>query len=260
MKVVILCGGKGTRMREETEFKPKPLVEIGNMPVLWHIMKIYSHYGHKDFVLPLGYKGSMIKEYFMNFEWLANDFTLELGKGKGRITHHVHDLEDWTITFADTGAETETGGRVKKIEQYIDGDEFFVTYGDAVADIDIPALLEFHRRMGKVVTLTGIHPPSRFGVLEVTDGLAHTFREKPTLEGFVNGGFFVCNRKIFDYLDETCVFEQAPLRKLASEGQLAVYDHQGFWQCMDTFKEVEAFNKDWEKGVRPWVVWNGDNG
>jgi glucose-1-phosphate cytidylyltransferase len=259
MKVVILCGGKGTRMREETEFRPKPLVEIGNMPVLWHIMKIYSHYGFKEFILPLGYKGSMIKEYFMNFEWLANDFTLELGKGKGRITHHVHALDDWTITFADTGLETNTGGRVKKIEKYIDGDEFFLTYGDAVADVDIPALLEFHRSMGKTITLTGIHPPSRFGVLEVTEGLARTFREKPTLEGSVNGGFFVCNRKIFDYLDDECTFEQEPLRKLASEEQLAVYDHLGFWQCMDTFKEVESFNRDWAKGVRPWVVWNEDN-
>lgn len=256
MQAVILCGGRGTRMREETEFKPKPLVEIGGMPVLWHIMKIYSHYGIKEFVLCLGYKGSMIKEYFMNFQWLANDFTLELEKGKSKVTHHAHTLEDWSITFADTGPETETGGRVNKIEQYIKGDEFFLTYGDAVADIDINKLYELHKAKSSTVTLTGINPPSRFGILDVTDGVARSFREKPALAGLINGGFFVCNRRIFDYLDDDSVFEQKPLVTLAAEGGLGVYEHHGFWQCMDTFKEVEAFNQQWEAGVRPWVLWD----
>ncbi len=255
MQVVILCGGKGTRMREETEFKPKPLVEIGGMPVLWHIMKIYSHYGFNDFVLCLGYKGTMIKEYFMNFEWLANDFTLELGKGKGRVKHHVHELDDWKITFADTGAETETGGRVNRIEKYLKGDSFFLTYGDALADVNIKDLLAFHKSQKKIATLTGINPPSRFGVLEVKGGVAESFREKPVLEGLVNGGFFVLNRKIFEFLDEDCTFEQQPLKTLASAGQLAVFHHQGFWQCMDTFKEVETFNRQWDEGKRPWVTW-----
>jgi glucose-1-phosphate cytidylyltransferase len=242
-------------MREETEFKPKPLVEIGGMPVLWHIMKIYSHYGFKEFILCLGYKGKMIKEYFMHFEWLANDFTLELGKGKGNVTHHAHALDNWTITFADTGEDTETGGRIKRIEDYITGDDFFLTYGDGVADIDVKTLYDFHREKDKTLTIAGIHPPSRFGVLDVKDGVAQSFREKPFLEGLINGGFMACKRKIFDYLDEDCVFEQRPMRTLASEGQLAVYEHRDFWQCMDTFKEVEAFNKQWREGKRPWVVW-----
>lgn len=255
MQVVILCGGKGTRMREETEFKPKPLVEIGGMPVVWHIMKMYSHFGFRDFILCLGYKGNMIKEYFMNFEWLTNDITLELGKGKGKVTHHVHGLEDWNITFADTGAETETGGRVKRIEKYIKGEHFFLTYGDAVADVDINALKDYHISQDKTVTLTGIHPASRFGILDVTDGVATAFREKPALQGLVNGGFMVCRKDVFEHLDEECVFEQAPLQKMAKDSNLAVFEHTGFWQCMDTFKEVEAFNNQWDEGQRPWVVW-----
>jgi glucose-1-phosphate cytidylyltransferase len=255
MQVVILCGGKGTRMREETEFKPKPLVEIGGMPVLWHIMKIYSHYGFKDFVLCLGYKGQLIKEYFMNFEWLTNDFTLELGRGQGRVTHHAHGLDDWIITFADTGLETETGGRVKRIEKYITGEHFFLTYGDAVADVDIAALRDFHLSKDRTVTLTGVHPPSRFGILDVRDGVAQSFREKPGLDGLVNGGFMVCRRDVFDLLDEDCVFELAPMQELARTDRLAVFEHRSFWQCMDTFKEVEQFNSQWDRGVKPWVAW-----
>ncbi len=255
MQAVILCGGKGTRMREETEFKPKPLVEIGGMPVLWHIMKIYSHYGINEFILCLGYKGALIKEYFMHFEWLANDFTLELGRGKGTITHHVHSLDEWKITFADTGLETETGGRIKKIEKYVEGDDFFLTYGDAVADIDIHSLYEFHRLHGKTATITGVHPPSRFGVLDVQNDVAKSFLEKPVLRGLINGGFFVCSRDVFRYLDDKSVFEQEPLRNLAAASRLAVYKHEGFWQCMDTFKEVETFNKQWDEGYRPWVAW-----
>jgi glucose-1-phosphate cytidylyltransferase len=258
-KVVILCGGKGTRMREETEFKPKPLVEIGGMPILWHIMKIYSHYGFNDFVLCLGYKGNMIKEYFMNFEWFANDFTLHMGDGKGEMLTHTHTTENWNITFADTGEYTDTGGRVKKIQKYIDGDTFFLTYGDGVADIDLSGLLEFHRSKGRVATVTGTKPTWRFGVLEVDEsGIATSFAEKPATNGLINGGFFVLNTTIFDYLNENSNLEHDTLKKLAKEDELAVYQHDGIWQCMDTYKEVEEFNRQWNLNNRPWVVWKND--
>ena len=256
MKVVILCGGTGTRMREETEFKPKPLVPIGKMPVLWHIMKIYSHYGFKDFVLCLGYKGEMIKEYFLNFEEMTNDFTLNLRSKKEKVTHHdkAH-LEDWNITFADTGLETNTGGRVKGIEHLIDGDEFFLTYGDGLSNVNIMKLLDYHRSKKKVGTLTAIHPTSPFGIIEVSNGIAKSFKEKPRLEGLINGGFFIFNKKIFDYLEENSVLEEEPLRKLTDERRLAVYEHTDFWQCMDTFKDVERLNKMWREGDTPWKVW-----
>lgn len=255
MQAVILCGGKGTRMREETEYKPKPLVEIGGMPVLWHIMKIYSHYGVKDFILCLGYKGNMIKEYFRHFEWLANDFTLHLGKGKGKVISHAHKPEDWTITFADTGLETETGGRVKRIEKYVRGDHFFLTYGDGVADVDIRALYRYHRKMDRIGTMTGVHPTSKYGVLDARDGIARSFQEKPGTDGLVNGGFFVFRRDFFGYLGNEGAMEGEPLRRLAADGELAVYEHSGFWQAMDTFKEVEAFNRQWDNAIRPWTVW-----
>ncbi len=255
MQAIILCGGKGTRMREETEYRPKPMVEVGGMPILWHIMKIYSHYGVRDFILCLGYKGHMIKEYFRHFEWLANDFTLFLGKGRGKVVSHVHSPEDWTITFADTGLETDTGGRVKRVERYVEGEEFFLTYGDGVADVNIRELYRFHKLRKKIGTVTGIHPPSKYGVLDVQAGVARSFQEKPGTDGVVNGGFFVFRREFFDYLGDNGAMEQAPLRRLAADGQLAVYEHKGFWQAMDTFKEVESFNRQWEKGIRPWVVW-----
>src|SRR5208337_1556968 len=203
MKTVILCGGKGTRMREETEFKPKPLVEIGGMPILWHIMKIYSYYGFNDFVLCLGYKGNMIKDYFLNFEWLSHDFTLSLGDGARKTLIHTNSLENWNITFANTGEETDTGGRVKRIEKYIDGDTFFLTYGDAVANVDIRKLHEYHQAKGKMATVTAAHPSSRFGVLEVDgSGIARTFHEKPAVNGVINGGYFVLERGIFDGMDD----------------------------------------------------------
>lgn len=256
MKVVILCGGKGTRMREETEYKPKPLVEVGGMPILWHIMKIYSHYGLNDFVLCLGYKGNMIKEYFLNFEWFANDFTLHMGNGKGKITTHAYPMEHWNITFADTGEDTDTGGRVKKIEKYIDKDTFFLTYGDGVADVNISNLLDFHRSKGKIATVTGTKPTSRFGVLNVDEfGIAKSFAEKPATDGLINGGFGVFNREIFNYLTEESNFERDALQKLAKKDEVAVYRHDGFWQCMDTYKEVEEFNKQWKLNNKPWVVW-----
>jgi len=256
MKVVILCGGMGTRMREETEFKPKPLVPIGKMPVLWHIMKIYSHYGFKDFVLCLGYKGEMIREYFLNFEEMTNDFTLNLRSKKEKVTHHhkAH-LEDWNLTFVDTGPETNTGGRVKRIEHLIEGEEFFLTYGDGLSNVNIKKLLDYHYSKKKIGTLTAIHPASPFGIIEVSNGIAKSFKEKPRLEGLINGGFFVFNKRIFDYLEENSVLEEEPLRKLTDEKKLAVYEHNDFWQCMDTFKDVERLNKMWRDGDTPWKAW-----
>lgn len=252
--VVLLCGGSGTRLREETEFKPKPLVTIGDMPILWHIMKIYGHYAYRDFVLCLGYKGHLIKEYFLNFPWMANDFTLNL-KDHRQHTHETHPPEDWQITFASTGLATPTGGRLAKIRKYIKSDEFCVTYGDGLANVDLERLVAFHRERKKIATLTAVHPASPFGIIESRNGTARSFKEKPRLEGLINGGFFVFNRKIFDYLSEDSVLEEEPLRKLAADGELSVYEHQDFWMCMDTFKDVERLNQMWANGNRPWVVW-----
>lgn len=257
MKTVILCGGKGLRLLGQTEFIPKPLAEIGGMPILWHIMKIYSHFGHMDFILCLGYKGKMIKEYFLNFEYLCNNFTMNLENGKRRIEHLCKEkLENWNITFIDTGLDTNTGGRLKRIEKYIEGDNFFVTYGDGVASIDINKLLDFHTKKGRIATLTGIHPMSQFGVLEAENGMVKTFKEKPRLDGTINGGFFVFKREIFDYLSgDSAILEEEPLRQLTKKGQLAVYEHTDFWKSMETFKDVEFLNKIWNSGRVPWRLW-----
>jgi glucose-1-phosphate cytidylyltransferase len=255
MQVAILCGGMGTRLREETEYKPKPLVQVGPMPILWHILKHYSHYGHNDFILCLGYKGHLIKEFFLNFDWMANDFTLKLKSRKYQSVNHAFEPDDWNLTFADTDLETPTGGRVFKIRKYIKGDDFCVTYGDGVSNVDLDALLAFHKKRGRIATLTAIHPMSPFGIIEHEDGIAKSFKEKPRLEGLINGGFFVFKKRIFDYLNEQSVLEEEPLRELASEGQLAVYEHKDFWMCMDTFKDVERLNRMWREGRRPWVVW-----
>ena len=254
-KVVILCGGKGTRLREQTEFMPKALVRVGEMPVLWHVMKIYSYYGYNNFVLCLGYKGYMIKEYFMNLEWMENDFTLNLKSKSERIINHNSKVEDWTITFAETGLNTPTGGRIKKIEKYIQDENFFVTYCDGVSNVNIKNLYESHLKKNKIATLTVVHPMSQFGIIDVGNGLATSFKEKPHMEGLINGGFFVFNGKMFNYLKESSVLEEEPLRRLVKEKQLAVYEHKDFWACIDTFKDVERFNDMWEKGNRPWAVW-----
>lgn len=254
MKVVILCGGRGTRLAEETEFKPKPLVKIGDMPILWHIMKIYSYFGFSDFILCLGYKGEMLKEFFVNLSWMANDFTLELGSSKKTIIP-LHAIEDWRITFADTGQDTNTGGRIKMIEKYIEEETFMATYGDGVSNIEMRRLLEFHKEKGKIATLTAIHPSSQFGIIEERNGIAESFKEKPMLQGLINGGFFVFNRKIFDYLSLDSVLEEEPLRELAKKKELAVYTHPGFWMCMDTFKQVQMLNNMWKEGNRPWKIW-----
>ncbi|HHL38944.1 MAG TPA: glucose-1-phosphate cytidylyltransferase [Deltaproteobacteria bacterium] len=260
MQVVILCGGMGTRLKEETEFRPKPMVEIGGKPILWHIMKIYSHYGFKEFILCLGYKGSIIKEYFLNYEYMTNDFTIELGSEKSITVHNARNNHDWKVTLAETGLDTLTGGRIKRIEKYIEGDTFFATYGDGLADIDIRELLAFHRRSGKTATLTGFHPISRFGVIEVDkDYTVERFREKPRLDGLISGGFFVFNRKIFDYIDgDDSILERQPMHRLAEERQLAMYHHQGFWHSMDTYRDFLDLNRMWEEGKTPWKVWNDD--
>lgn len=258
IKVIILCGGLGTRLREETEFRPKPMVEIGGKPILWHIMKIYAHYGIKDFVLCLGYKGEMIKEYFYNYEILNNDFTIELGSEKKMKIHSNCDESGWRITLVDTGDKALKGARLKRVEKYIDSDQFMMTYGDAVADIDINSLLSFHRSHGKLSTVTGINAASRFGELKVDDNRVEAFNEKPKTEsGLINGGFFVFNRGIFNYLsiDDNCDLEIGPLEKIAHEGQLMVYKHIRSWACMDTLRDMDYLNKLWNENKAFWKIW-----
>jgi len=258
MKVVILCGGRGTRLKEETEFRPKPLVRIGNKPVLWHIMKIYAHYGFKDFILCLGYKGDMIKEYFLNYEIMNSDFTIQLGNRNNIQFHSNHQEEDWSVTLADTGEKAETGARIKRIEKYIDSDLFMVTYGDGVANLNIKELLKFHKAHRKIGTMTGVHPSSRFGELVIKDNRVVEFNEKPQVkEGLINGGFFVFNKEFFNYLkeDDNCYLERQPLEKLAKEGELMVYPLDGFWQCVDTYRELEVLNNLWKFPNPPWKVW-----
>jgi glucose-1-phosphate cytidylyltransferase len=258
LKVVILCGGQGTRLREETEFRPKPMVLVGQRPILWHIMKIYAHHGYQEFLLCLGYRGEMIKQYFLNYEPLNNDFTIHLGS-RMRIDYlHSHDEQDFRVTLVDTGQETMTGGRVKRVERYIDGDTFMVTYGDGVADVDIGALLDYHRAHGRLATVTATQPPSRFGMLTVgDDGLVARFAEKPQMDAWANAGFFVFHRRVFDYLDsDQCVLEREPLERLVAEGQLMVYRHHGFFFAMDTYREFQILNALWEEGKAPWKVWS----
>jgi len=253
LKVVILAGGKGTRLREETAFMPKPLIEIGGKPILWHIMKIYSHFGYNDFIICLGYKGNKIKEYFLNYSKFISDFTLNLKSGN--IKFHNKDIEDWNITFVNTGDETNTGGRIKLIEPYISENTFMATYGDGVANINITKLIDCHLKSNKIATLTGLHPLSKYGLLEIDEqGTVTYFKEKPPLKEWVSGGFFVFNKKIFDYLDYNSVLEKEPFEKLVKDKELNVYRHDGFWGSMDTYKDVEYLNYLWEK-EKKWKVW-----
>lgn len=258
MKVVILCGGLGMRLREETEFRPKPMVNIGGKPIIWHIMKIYAHYGHKDFILALGYKGELLKEYFYHYELMNNDMTIELGHPEKICIHRGREENDWRITLADTGDRALKGARLKRVEKYIDGDQFMMTYGDGVGNVDIHSLLDFHNRHGKLATVTGINPTSRFGELKIKGNQVENFSEKPeTSSEFISGGFFVFNKKVFDYLsdDDNCDLEIGPLEKIASEGQLLVYKHAGFWACMDTIRDMEYLNKIWNENRAKWKIW-----
>lgn len=256
MKVVILCGGLGTRLREETEYRPKPMVPIGGRPILWHIMKTYAHYGHREFILCLGYKGDVIKEYFRNYNWNTSDVTLKLGPKPQVVYHNRHDEEDWTVTLLDTGMSTQTGGRLQRALAHIKDDTFLFTYGDGVINSDINRSIEFHRQHGKVATLTAVTPAGRFGELALDGQSVTAFREKPDHGILISGGYFVMNRRIGEYLSgDACVLERAPLEQLAGQGELQAFRHEGFWQCMDTFREQELLNKLWESGNAPWKVW-----
>lgn len=256
MKVIILCGGKGTRLREETEFRPKPMVEIGGKPIIWHIMHTYAHHGFTDFVLCLGYRGDVIRDYFLNFAKQNCNCSINLRGGQVRFFDQ-DQVPDWQVTLVDTGQETLTGGRVKRVEPYVDGQRFLLTYGDGVTDLDIGKVVEFHQRHGRIGTVTGVTPPSRYGELFIQGDQVVSFKEKPQVgNGSINGGYFVFERAFFDYLDdrEDCVLEKQPLERLAEDGQLCVYPHRGFWQCMDTFRDYTFLNKLWADGQAPWKV------
>jgi len=258
MKVVVLCGGLGTRLREETEFRPKPLVEIGGRPILWHIMKMYAHHGFRDFVLCLGYRGNMIKEYFLNYEAMSNDFTICLGQKSQISFNGCHTEQNFRVTLADTGLNSMTGGRVRRIQKYIDSGTFMVTYGDGVADLDITALVSFHRAHGKLATVTSVRPVSRYGVLDLDGGgkVAH-FVEKPRVEGWVSVGFFVFERGVLDYLGgDDCILEREPMERLAADGQIMAYRHDGFFYPMDTYREYQYLNDLWANKAAPWKVWS----
>ena len=264
MKVVILCGGKGTRLREETEYRPKPMVPIGGRPILWHIMKTYAAQGHKEFILCLGYRGEVIRDFFRNYLWMMSDVTLKLGRTPELQFHTGHDEEDWTVTLAETGDETMTGGRIKRIQPYLQGDNtFLMTYGDGVGDIDVNRGIEFHKQHGRIATLTAVRPPGRFGELGMDGNRVATFNEKAQAGGgWINGGYFVLSNRVFDYLhdSERVMFEHAPMRRLASEGELMAFHHEGFWQPMDTYQEYLLLNQLWSEGRAPWKRWNIQGG
>jgi len=255
-RVVILCGGLGTRLREETEYRPKPLVPIGDRPILWHIMKSYAAFGFTDFILALGYKGEMIKDYFLNYDLVNSDFTLELGSKRIERLNTAHEEADWRVTFVDTGQDTMTGGRLRRLAPYLRGEErFMLTYGDGVCDVNLRSLLDHHRRSGRVALVTGVRPQARFGELIVAGDRVLRFAEKPTGgDSWINGGFFVMTPEIFKYLagDQT-VLEREPLERLAREDQLAVFKHDGYWQCMDTQRDMQLLNEQWKMGKAHWL-------
>ncbi|NBK97656.1 MAG: glucose-1-phosphate cytidylyltransferase [Erysipelotrichia bacterium] len=257
MKVVLLAGGYGTRIAEETDIKPKPMVEIGGKPILWHIMKIYSYYGFNEFVVLLGYKGYYIKEYFANYFLHQSDVTIDLQTNSREV--HSNNSEPWKVTLVDTGLDTMTGGRIKRAQKYIGDEPFLLTYGDGVSDIDIAKTVAFHQKHGKALTMSAIQPEARFGNLAIDETMnIRSFIEKPKTEaGWINGGFFVCEPKVFDYIsdDENCIFEQAPLQNLAKDGEMFAYKHEGFWQPMDTLRDNQKLNKLWKENKAPWKVW-----
>ena len=256
MKAVILAGGMGTRLREETEFRPKPMVEIGGRPILWHIMKYLSSFGINEFIICIGYKGDYIKEYFTNYQTLSHDITVKLGNKSGITRHDVDSLEDWKVTLADTGLSTMTGGRLKKVERYLDGEPFLCTYGDGLANVDINALIQFHSTHGKIATVTAVRPTSRFGAMDLdTDFTVRNFSEKPKSDAWVNGGYFIFKNDIFDYLTSDSILEKAPLEGLAKNHELKGYKHEGFWQPMDTYRETLELNDLWDQNQAPWRVW-----
>lgn len=255
MKVVILAGGLGTRLQEETSTKPKPMVEIGGRPILWHIMKIYAAQGISEFIIALGYKSEAIKDYFINFHVLQRDLTVGLHNGK--VNAHVGESENWTVHLVDTGEDTETGGRLKRLAKWIGNETFMMTYGDGVANIDVNRLTAFHQESRKLATVTAVHPPSRFGELIISNHQVRHFDEKPqTGEGWINGGFFVLEPRVLGYIDgDATAWERSPMQHLAEEGQLAAYEHAGFWQCMDSLRDVRLLDRLWAEGNAPWKTW-----
>jgi glucose-1-phosphate cytidylyltransferase len=259
MKVVILCGGQGTRLREETEVRPKPMVFIGGKPMLWHIMKLYAHHGFMEFVLCLGYKGYVIKDFFMNYGARMQDFTVRLGGEPSVQFHNGLTESGWAVTLAETGEAAMTGARLRRVTRYLDDSTFCLTYGDGVADVDIGRIVAFHRAHGRIGTVTGVRPLGRFGELEVDGRRVRTFAEKPHVtQGLINGGFFVFERAFIErYLDdrEDLSLEAEPLQRLAADGELMVWPHEGFWQCMDTYREWKLLEDAWNAGQAPWKVW-----
>lgn len=257
MKAVILAGGLGTRIREETEFRPKPMVEIGGKPILWHIMKNLSVQGINDFVICLGYKGEIIKDFFLNYYSRTNDIVIRTSSTQFPHSTISNSNEDWEVTLVDTGLSTQTGGRIKRVEKYLEGKTFLCTYGDGVANIDLLKLKSLHQSHNKIGTITSVNPPSRFGALEISKtGLVTEFVEKPGESHWINGGFFIFNEGIFKYLDEECVLEQEPLRNLAKDGELIAYKHHGFWRPMDTLRESKELNELYESNRAPWRNWD----
>jgi glucose-1-phosphate cytidylyltransferase len=255
MKTIILAGGFGTRLQEETTLKPKPMVEIGGRPILWHIMKIYAACGHNEFIVALGYRGEVIKEFFLRYYYHQSDLSIHLADGRADV--HKGDREDWVIHLIDTGLRTESGGRVKRLAPWLRGETFMMTYGDGVTNVNVRELVAFHRRHGKLATVTAVRPPARFGGLSFEGDLVDRFIEKPQIgEGWINGGFFVLEPGVLDYIegDET-LFEREPLERLAQDRQLAAYRHDDFWQCMDTLRDVRLLESLWQEGRAPWKVW-----
>jgi glucose-1-phosphate cytidylyltransferase len=259
MRVVVLAGGMGTRLSEETELKPKPMVEIGGRPILWHIMKIYSHHAFKEFVVALGYKGEVIKRFFVDYALINSSFTVQTGSGD--VMRRGGSRDDWTVHLMDTGLMTNTGGRMKRVRDLLSRETFMMTYGDGVANVNIQELVAFHRKHGKLATVTAVRPPARFGGLDLShdssDCRVQTFTEKPQIgEGWINGGFFVLEPKVLDYIDhDDTSWQHEPLERLAREGQLMAYRHEGFWQCMDTVRDVHLLQTLWGSGKAPWKVW-----
>jgi len=255
MKVVILAGGFGTRISEESHLKPKPMIEIGGRPLLWHIMKIYSHYGLHDFIICLGYKGYIIKEYFANYFLHMSDVTFDMKSNKMEV--HQQNAEPWRVTLIDTGDNSMTGGRLKRISQYLNDDDFCFTYGDGVSDVNIKDLINFHKKEKRLATLTAVQPPGRFGVIDINAHKVERFLEKPAGDNnWINGGFFVLNKKVIEYInDDKTIWERQPMEKLAKEDKFSAYIHNGFWQCMDTLRDKIKLEELWETGKAPWKVW-----
>ena len=255
--VVILCGGQGTRFREQTENRPKPMIEVVGRPILWHIMSFYAGHGFKDFVLCLGYKAEVIKRYFLDFAAMESDFTVDLS-APNKVQYHGASMREWKVTCVDTGLHAMTGARLKRVEHFLEGDHFLLTYGDGLSDVDVPSTVAFHKKHGKAATVTGVRPPSRFGELLLDGQRVEKFSEKPQVEGgYINGGFFVFSREFLKYVkdDESQMLERQPLEQCAADGQLMVYPHHGFWQCMDTFRDLTRLEEAWNDGKPPWRTW-----